>query len=186
MKMDASVMGQNLNIESAKMAPNMSLQEVKMGGNVVQKQVFDGEKGASSGMQGNKKVEGDEALDMQISSAIVEEVAFVQSKLKMNIVSIEKIEGSDAYGVEVTMPSGKKSTRFYDAESGLLIRTTNVVESPQGSISLSTDFGDYKEFEGVMFPTLIKQPMNAQIKMEIKVSDVLVNQDLGVDTFKVE
>lgn len=186
MKMDASVMGQTLNIESAKMAPNMSLQEVKMGGNVVQKQVFDGEKGASSGMQGSQKVEGDDAKDMQISSAIVEEAIYQEYGIEMKLVSVESIDGNDAYGIEVTMPSGKTSTRYYDAESGFLVRTTNVVEGPQGSISLSTDFGNYQEFEGVMFPTVIKQPMNAQMKMEIKVTDVLVNQDLAADTFKVE
>ncbi|MFK7951903.1 MAG: M16 family metallopeptidase [Ekhidna sp.] len=186
MKMDASVMGQSLNIESSKMAPNMSFQEVKMGGNVVQKQVFDGTKGSSSGMQGSKKVEGDEAKDMQISSAIVEEAVYMESGVELNLVSVENIDGIDAYGIEVTMPSGKKSTKYYDSKSGLLIRTTNVVEGPQGSISLSTDFADYKEFEGVLFPTMIKQPMNAQMKMEIKVTDIAVNQDLEADTFKVE
>ena len=186
MKMEASMMGRSFNIETAKMAPNKSLQEVKMGGNVVQKQVFDGEKGASSGMQGSQKIEGDEAKDMALSSALIEEVAFLENDIEMELSSVESIDGNDAYGVEVTMPSGKKSTRYYDSESGLLVRTTNVLEGPQGSMTLSTDYQDYKEFEGVMFPTTIKQPMNAQMKMDIKVTDVVVNEEVTEEDFKVE
>jgi predicted Zn-dependent peptidase len=186
MKMEASIMGQSLNMEATRMAPNKLFMEVKMGGNLMQKQVFDGEKGASSGMQGSKKIEGDEALDMAISSAIVEEVEYLNQGIDLNLISIENINGSDAYGVEVTMPSGKKSTRYYDSESGLLVRTTNVMEGPQGAMTLSTDYEDYKEFGGVMFPTGIKQPMNPQMKMDIKVTEVLVNEDVDESLFKVE
>lgn len=185
MKMEASMMGNTINIEATKLAPNKSMQEVKMGGNVVQKQVFDGEKGASSGMGGSQKVEGDAAKDMAISSAIIEEVAMVEKGISMKLSAVENIDGSDAYGVEVSMPSGKKSTRYYDSESGLLVRTTNVLEGPQGSMTVSTDYDDYKEFEGIMFPTLIIQPMGPQ-KMNIKVTEVVVNGDVDISKFSVE
>ncbi|WP_425390151.1 M16 family metallopeptidase [Ekhidna sp.] len=186
MKMEASVMGQSIEIESAKMSPNMSRQEVKLGGNIVQKQVFDGEKGVSSGMQGTQKFEGEDAKDMAINSAVVEELSYLDKNVGLKLTSVENVNGSEAYGIEVTMPSGKKSTRYYDSESNLLIKTSNVLEGPQGSMTLSTDFGDYKEYGGVLFPTSIKQPMNAQMKMDIKVTDVIVNKDVSKEDFKVE
>lgn len=185
MKMEASIMGQVLNMESTRMAPNKYMMVVKMGGNVAQKQVFDGEKGAGSGMQGNTKIEGDEAKDMSISAAIVEEIEYLKQGVKTKLVSVDQIGGKDAYGIEVTMPSGKKSTRFYDAESGLLVRVSNTMEGPQGAMTLSTDFENYKEYNGVMFPMGIKQPMNAQMKMDIKVTEVIVNEDLDESIFKV-
>ena len=186
MKMEASIMGQVLNMETTRMAPNKLFMEVKMGGNLMQKQVFDGEKGASSGMQGNKKIEGEDALDMAISSAIVEEVEYLDKGIKVSLVSVENINGSDAYGLEVTMPSGKKSTRYYDAETNLLIRSTNTLEGPQGAMTLSTDYDNYEEYGGVLFATGIKQPMNAQMKMDIKVTEVLVNEDIDESIFNVE
>ena len=185
MKMETSMMGNTINIEATKMAPNKSIQEVKMGGNVVQKQVFNGEVGASSGMGGSQKVEGDDAKDMAISSAIVEEVAMIENGITLTLTAVENIDGSDAYGVEVSMPSGKKSTRFYDSETGLLVRTTNVVEGPTGSMTLSTDYGDYQEFEGIKFPTMIIQPMGPQ-KMNIKVTEVVVNGDVDASKFSVD
>lgn len=185
MKMEASIMGQVLNMETARMAPNKYMMVVKMGGNVAQKQVFDGEKGAGSGMQGNTKIEGDEAKDMAISAAIVEEIEYLKQDVDVKLVSVEQIDGKDTYGVEVTMPSGKKSTRYYDAESGLLVRVSNTMQGPQGAMTLSTDFASYEEYNGVKFPMGIKQPMNAQMKMDIKVTEVLVNEDIDESIFKV-
>lgn len=184
-KMETSIMGQKITMESVKVAPNKFLMEAKMGGNVMQKQVFDGVKGASSGMGGNQKIEGDDAKDMAVSASMIEEVSYLEMGISTKLISVESIDGSDAYGVEVSMPSGKKSTRYYDAETGLLVRTTNVIESPQGSMTLSTDFSNYQEFEGVKFPTAILQPMGAQ-KMNIKVTDVMVNGEVDESKFVVE
>ena len=186
MKMSASVMGQSLEMEAIKMAPNKSILEVKMGGNVMQKQVFNGEEGLSSGMQGQQKVEGKEAEDMAINSVMVEEIAYLDGEIESSLSSVEVIDGNDAYSIEVTMPSGKTSTRYYDVESGLLVRTTEVVPGSQGEMDLSTDFGDYKAFGGVKFPTNIKQPMSAQMKMDITVSEIVVNSELDESIFSIE
>ncbi|MBC6409353.1 MAG: insulinase family protein [Ekhidna sp.] len=186
MKMSASVMGQPLEMEGLKMAPNKSILEVKMGGNLMQKQVFDGKKGLTSGMQGQQKVEGKEAEDMAIVSTIVEEIAYLDGEIKSNLASVEVIDDNDAYGVEVTMPSGKKNTRYYDVESGFLLRTTAVLQGPQGEMVLSTDYGEYKEFGGVKFPTIIKQPMNAQMKMDVTVLEILINPELEESIFSIE
>lgn len=186
MKMEASIMGQALNMEAIRMSPNKMFMEIKMGGNVIQKQIFDGVKGVSSGMQGSKKIDGNEALDMAINSAIIEELEYLNQNMTLKLTSMENINGNDAYGVEVTMPSGKKSTRYYDSESGFLVRTTDVLDGPQGAMTLSTDYEQYKEFGGVMFPSGIKQPMNAQLKMDIKVTEILVNENVDESIFNVE
>ena len=186
-KMEASIMGQSLSMEVSKMVPNRSLLEVKMGGNIVEKKVFNGEKGKSSGMQGVKTIEGDEAKDMMISEAIIEEFLYIDQGIDSELISIENINGKDAYGVEVTLPSGRKSVRYYDVESGFLIRTTNTVDTPQGgAMTLSTDVGAYKAYEGFYFPTEIKQPMSQQMTMDIKVTEIQINGTISEDLFKVE
>ena len=100
MQMEASMMGQSLLMSVDKMAPNKSSLEVKMGDNVIQKQVFDGVKGKSSGMQGEQVIEGEEAEDMRISAALFEELAYQERQVAAKVVSVENINGSDAYGVK--------------------------------------------------------------------------------------
>ncbi|MEP1093947.1 MAG: insulinase family protein [Cyclobacteriaceae bacterium] len=186
MSMEASMMGQTVNMEVSKAAPNMSRLEVKMGGNVMQKQVFDGKKGKLSGMGGESIVEGDDALDMALSSAMFEEIVYLENNIDTELSGVENINGKDAYGIEVKAPSGKTSTRYYDVETGYLVRTTNVIEGPQGAMTLSTDLGDYAEYDGYFFPTTMKQPINPQMKMDINVTEVVINAELPADLFKIE
>ncbi|MEM0939320.1 MAG: insulinase family protein [Bacteroidota bacterium] len=186
MKMQSSVMGQTMDMEQSKLAPNLSLTEVKMGGNIMQKIVFDGEKGKMSGMQGTQEITGDQALDMAISSAIVEELAYLNNGIEAKLSSVEQIDGKDIYGVEVTSPSGKTSIRYYDSDSGLLIKASNTLETPQGAMTVTGEFGDYQEFEGVLFPTKMTQPLNPQMKMDISVSEILINTEISADIFKIE
>ena len=63
--MEAEMQGMKLQITTKQMAPNKSLFELNMQGMTVQKQVFDGEKGGSSGMQGKKALEGEELEAMK-------------------------------------------------------------------------------------------------------------------------
>ncbi|MEP5613828.1 MAG: insulinase family protein [Cyclobacteriaceae bacterium] len=186
MNMEASMMGQTMQMEASKMAPNKSVMEVKMGGNVMQKIVFDGNKGKASGMAGTKMIEGDDALDLALTSSIFEEAVYLEKEMEIRLAGVETIEGNDAYGVEVISPSGKSVTRYYDSESGFLVRVTNTVDGPQGAMTLSTDFSDYVEYDGYFFPTKLKQPMNAQMKMDISVTEVIINAELPADLFKIE
>ncbi len=184
MTMEASIMGQTMNIEITKAAPNKSLTQVKMGGNVVQTEVFDGEKGKRSGMGGEQIIEGEDAQDLVVDAALFVESRFLDGEAVFTLSSVENIDGKDAYGIEVKMPSGKTSTRYYDAESGLLVRVSQSIETPQGAMVMSTDYGDYKEFGGVMLPGAIKQPMNAQMKMDVKLLSAEINGDVSEDLFK--
>ncbi len=186
MEMEGSVMGQTMNMSVSKMSPNRSYTEVSVAGNVMQKIIFDGEKGKSSGMQGNQEMIGDAALDMAISNAIVPEIIMLEQNVKMELTSVEQINGSDAYGVEITMPSEKKVVRYYDAESGLYVREVNTIDTPQGVLTLSTEILEYGEFDGIRFPIAIKSPLNPQIKMDIKVKDVIVNAEVDESKFKLD
>lgn len=187
MKMEGSVMGQTMNLEVSKKSPNLSLTEVKMGGNVIQTEIFDGEKGKRSGMQGTQNVTGDDAKDMSFNNAMFEEVMYMsQEGVTSKLSSVEQIDGKDAYGIEVSYPSGKSSIRYYDAESGLLVRVTNTIDTPQGAMTLSTDIVEYGEYEGVKFPVSIKQPINPQIKMDVSVKEILINEDIDDSKFEIK
>jgi predicted Zn-dependent peptidase len=183
MKMNASVMGQSMEILTTKAAPNKMYMEMKMGGNVMQKIVFDGVKGKTSGMGGENVVEGEQAKEMALQAIIFDELMYKEIGAETKLSGVENINGKDAYGIEVTV-SGNTTTRYYDAESGFLVRVSRTIEGPQGTMVMSQDYSDYKEFGGIMFPTGGKQPLNAQMKMDLSVSEVVVNGEVSADLFK--
>ena len=186
MEMEASAMNQKMEMVLTKMAPDRSMLEVKMGGNVVRKQVFDGERGKMSGMGGEQVIEGKKARDMKVSSAMVEEMMILQEDFPIRLASIESINGKDAYALEVTAPSGKVSTRYYDTATGYLLSVAAPVEMPQGNIVLATDFDEYRSFDGIFFPTSIAQPMGPQMKMEVQVKKIDINPEIDPSIFNIE
>ena len=83
----------------------------------------------------------------------------------------------------MTSPGGKKSTEFYAVESGLLIRS---VTSPQEGTTVTTDFAEYKEVSGILFPHLTKVAGLMPMTLEMKVAEIEVNGSAPEGTFTIE
>lgn len=184
MSMTAEMSGQSIGVEITRVAPNKLYFEMSMGGSVMQKRVFDGEKGKSSGMGQEQAIEGEEAEEMVIEASLFPELVYAEMGVETTLTTVETIDGKEAYGVEVKLPSGKVTVRFYDAKSGLLVREVEEVEGAQGTMMLASDFGMYKEDGGVMFPTLIKQPIGPQMQLELTVNKIIVNGEVPENLFK--
>jgi len=69
----------------------------------------------------------------------------------------DKMGDHEAY-VVMARPQGDTPVRFYfDAESGLLLRTTTVLDTPLGLSPTQTDYEDYRAVDGVQVPFRIRQ-----------------------------
>jgi hypothetical protein len=53
-------------------------------------------------------------------------------------------------------------------------------------MTLTTEFSDYKEVEGVKFPHTIHIPLGGQQKMKAEVTSIEINTGLKDDFFKVQ
>jgi hypothetical protein len=62
-------------------------------------------------------------------------------------------EGEPCYRVRLVWRSGRESHDCYHADTGLLIETTQNVESPMGIMQVVATLSDYRDFSGVLLPT---------------------------------
>jgi len=180
-----SMQGMQLQGRAMVKSPNMLLNEITMGGNVVQKQVLNGDKGAMSGMQGSRAMTEEEVGNMQEEAIIIPELFYGEEEYKLELKGIDTKAEEEAYAVHITTPSGAESTKYYSTDSGLLIASTSVTETPQGSFSEETTFMDYKEVDGVKFPHTLKIAAGPQ-RIEMKVTETLVNPKIEDSEFAVE
>ena len=71
----------------------------------------------------------------------------------------ETINGKDAYKIQLTNAAGKDITYYIDTKTNLLIQTRKMGESGRNgggeAKEIITDFSDYKEVSGIMFPQTI-------------------------------
>lgn len=139
--------------------------DISMGAASMMKQVV-GDKSAYALQQGQKMPVPAEAFaEMKASAKLFPELDASAGK----VIAIEPINGSDAYAVE-----NGKTTRYYDVKSGLKVAESTTQEQAGQKIVAMTSYKDYKAVNGVMFPYNIV--MNVGIELDIKLTDIKVNQ----------
>ncbi|MFC2080642.1 hypothetical protein ACFLR8_00345 [Bacteroidota bacterium] len=182
-KMTMDMQGMSIDSEVMRKSPDKFLMSMSMGGNIISKTIFDGTAGKMSGMQGEKTLEGEELEDMRVQALFMPELDYEGAGFVLNLISIEKIDGSDAYKIELKDASGDASMIFYDVESGLKIMEEKTEETPEGPMVQSTKFGDYREVEGIMYPHEMVINFGPQI-MTGRISSVQFNSGIEDSVFK--
>ena len=112
--------------------------------------------------------------------------AYMLSKTgyKYEMGGIEKVDGKDAYAINVNTPAGRTFTAFYDVASGLKVKNSSTEEGgPQGKVIVQTYFSDYKAFNGVQIPTKVLVDQGP-LKIEMNFNDIKVNSGLKAEEIK--
>lgn len=185
MVMKTEMQGRELIIDVKSKVPNMSKTEVKMDGMAMMTSVFDGTNASILQMGQPAPVDENMKKDMAFEAAIISEIAIKDMELMVELKGIESIEGTNTYAVEITKPSGSKTTYYYHTESGLKVRTSTTIQSPQGEMVQDTDYTDYKEAGGVKFPFSISMPMGP-MKMTATAESIEVNTGIEDSEFDVK
>ncbi|MFO7863587.1 MAG: insulinase family protein [Salinivirgaceae bacterium] len=180
---EIEMQGQKIATTLIKKAPNKMMNEMTMQGMTVQKQVFDGEKGFTAGMQGEKDMEGEELAALKVESTMNIELKYDELGYELELVEIEKVDGNDAYKIKVTPPSGDSYYNFFDVESGLKVMSKKTMKTEQGAMDQVQTFSNYKAVDGIKFAhtitissTGMPEPMKMQMnKIEVnpKVDDAV-------------
>ncbi len=174
---DATIQGMQLSLEMKQTVDGKSYQAVSMGGNVMNKNVFDGEKGYVMA-QGQKMPYNEE----QIKAAKTDANPFPELTVgNAKVEGIEQVDGEDAY--VVSMDESNKN--FYSVDSGLKVKSVKTVSQGGQTMTIPTGFSDYREVKGVKFPFVISQSMGPQ-SFEFKVNEIKVNEGVSEEDFKVE
>lgn len=152
MVMTASIQGNDIEIVQTNKLPGKMLREVKMGSMVMQKEIYNGNKAAMY-QQGQKMPDnGVNPEDYVFESALVPELEYKNSNVKTELKGLENIDGEDVYVVEVTLPSGEKSSHYFNTETGLKMKEVSSMKTPQGEMTQSILISEYLEKSGVKFP----------------------------------
>ncbi|HLP11579.1 MAG TPA: pitrilysin family protein [Flavobacteriales bacterium] len=157
--MEGSVQGQKLNFvtyhkAATKKAPYKFKEEMLFNGAmVVQSTTYDGKRLVETSMQtGSKEYTGAELTEKVDENQMYPEMRYKELGFTANAVGIDNLNGKDVYKLEVLDKKGNKSLKYFDVATGLKVRSEETKTSPQGSVTIITDFGDYKEVGKVKYP----------------------------------
>ncbi len=182
-----AVQGMNLTFDQKEMAPNLSLMTLEMNGQQLVKNVFDGKAGYMEQMGHKSDFSADQVKEKSETKGLFNQMFYKSSGFKLDVTGTDMVNGKKAYKVDVTSPSGKKSTEWYDVENGFLVKSTNSTEVNGQSISQTSELSDYKKVDNIYLPFTASlstaTPAGTQ-EMVMKLEKVTINQDVTAEDFK--
>jgi zinc protease len=186
--MSMQMQGMNLAVQMKNMAPNMESMTMSMGGNVVMKSSFNGTSGYQQQMGNKKELTADEIKEKNVVKSLFEQLDYLSNPaFKAEIKGTEKVNGSDAYKLVVTYPTGTTKTEYYDVASKLLIRKEESKTTNNVAATTTMDYSDYKKVGPIMYPysqTLTISAGGQQQALEMKASDVKINEGVAATDFQ--
>ncbi len=172
---EATMQGQVLTMSIKAKAPNKKAMVMGMMGMTVAKNVFDGEKGYSE-QQGKKKpLEGKKLEEAKVSTSPFDELGVAISGV---LKGIEPVNGEDLYKVAI----GDKMA-YFSVKTGLKVKDIITTKIGDKEVSQTVSYADYKETNGILFPTKMIIPFGPQ-NLDFKLKEVKINEGVSDKDFE--
>jgi predicted Zn-dependent peptidase len=153
--------------------------KMEMPGMVLQKSYYDGVSGYTFSMQnGREDLKAEEVAAKQKASGIMPELNYKANGMSYEIKGIENINGEECY-VLYTNDGIAENYDFYNVQSFMKVRSTNIRKMGEEIVETTTSYTDYKEVGGFKFAhsfslTIGKMTLNGIVKtIEVNPKEVL-------------
>ena len=169
-------------IEILQQQPNLFSFSMNMMGMTVQRQFFNGNSGFNDGMQGKTEMSADDLEKSKAEYKLASELNYFDT-YTASLKGIDVLDGEEVYVLVRTDEDGTNATEYYSVASKLLLKSEEVVDTPQGEMAQSSVYQNYKSVKGTVFPhTIIQNVAGQSIKM--KLDKVIVNKSIDASRFE--
>lgn len=117
--------------------------------------------------------------EMSMLTPLLDEKKYTLERAKdMNVA------GNPTYAVIVTPKAGKPVTMYFDAKSGLLVKTSRKALSPNAQeVTEDSTFSDFRKAAGMIVPMKLSVEHDGQAFMDVTVSDYTPLEKIDDKTF---
>lgn len=175
-----------LEITTVVQKPNKYLTTFGMNGNVVQKMAFNGENGAMEAMGQKMPMDDETKTGLKEDAVPFLEMYYAERGFKTLLAGIEMVEGKKAYRIDVESPSGRKKTQYFLTENSLKLREMEEQSGQGQTVTVVTDYADYKKVEGVLIPHQLTITGAMPMPLKMTVTSAQVNGTIDPGTFDIQ
>lgn len=171
-------------IEILRAPPNLLRVDLLLGTLGEYRLGFDGVRGWAVAPDGELRfLEGEELEDLRLQAEFYGLADYEKSFETMEMVTVEEFHGRPCYQVRLVRPDGRELYHYFDTESHLLRSVKAERTGPYGVLWVSTRLEEYREFEGLLLPTVQSQFVGAA-EQRIALDEVAV-APLATELFAV-
>lgn len=165
-------------------APNKNLATVQLGEMGSMREGTDGTVAwAEDPQSGLREKAGDEAAQALRNAVFNQELHLKTLFPKMSVTGREQVAGRPAIAVTASPTDGVTVRLFFDAETGLLVRRSEMQFTPQGSMEVDSFLEDYRAVDGVRQPHLVRQ-ITPTFTAVIRITEIKHNVALDDAVFR--
>ena len=184
--MSSDMNGNAIIITRKQKLPNKFSMLINANGMEVMKQTGDGSKVVMGGMQGSRTIDGPGAQQMMAMNTLFPELHYAENGVKTTLVGPEKVDDKDTYKLSHTTADGAATwTDNFDANTGLKVQTISTSKSPQGEMTNTIVYSDYKDNNGIKFPMTMMQ-QSPRGPMTMTVDNIKINKNLKDSDFSAQ
>ncbi len=170
---------ENIEIKQGGMMKGITM----MNGAPMQSQIYNGTKAWAEGMGQKQDIDDADKLaelkaEADLQAALHPEKHGITRTVKGQegtLIVVEKVSGED------------KTTEYYDATTGLLMKSSSVQEGPQGPVSIVSEYSDYQEVPnsgGYKVPGAVTLTGMAPMPLTMKLTTIEVNKTYPASDFQ--
>ncbi|SKB31683.1 M16 family metallopeptidase [Maribacter arcticus] len=174
----AEMQGMKLELEMKKTTNNQFMQDVKMMGNSMSKQVLNGDSGYMVAQGQRKDFSEEEVMKIKEESALFPELNYATLE-GISLEGMEMVGDKNAYKLKVN----DNKLAFYDIETGLKLQEVNITEMQGQQMTSTSNFENYQEVDGILFPFKLIQTVGPQ-NFEFIVSEIKINDGVSAIDFE--
>jgi hypothetical protein len=173
--LEVPAFGASGTIERYSKAPNKTVFIGEIGGFGTVQQGYNGTAGwAQDPQNGMRDLTGKELAQTKLEADIYRDIKLKELYPKMVVVGKEKVADRDAYVIEATSPDTGAVKMYFDADSGLLVRTDQTNYNAGEEVPVQVFFEDFKDVDGVKMPSTIRQT-NPNFSVTLKFTEIKSN-----------
>lgn len=131
---------------------------------------------------GSRILTGAERERMLRDSDLLKELNWKQYYKSAETIGTEDVDGKTAYTVKMVDNTDIAETRFYDKESGLLVRQTGIVKNQMGEMKTDMHMRDFKTMGGILMAGTVEVEVMG-MKQLMTTTSVEVNAEVTDETF---
>lgn len=98
---------------------------------------------------------------------------------------VADVDGKPAYKVVFTTHNGATETRYYDQQSGLIVKVEQVVPTLMGPLPVSSVQSDYRDVSGIKMPFKIVETLAGAQEVIVTINKIDLNVDVPAEQFEL-
>lgn len=155
----------------------------------ISKRGCDGQNGwTSDPRNGVQDLTGADLDSMKRLSDMFQALDIRKNYPQLTLLANEDVEGQPAYVIRGALSDGSVRKMYFDVASGLMVRTVESTNTPDGEVAISVDYSDYREAGGVKYPYTVvnrtKAPDGSASTITIRLAEVQTNVPVDDAVFK--